>query len=608
MNKILSKHVMIALMSGFALPIAAHAADDELIKKIDALSREIEQLKIQVKANDQKASKAAEELKSGANKSYANEIAELKGQVKKVEDKSLAKWLDVGGDYRFRIDSLNGETKAFTDVNATFANAQQKLQADFFANPSTAAGSSSFFGAPAAGAMSTSGALSALMNFSQGMAAVRSIDQANAFVSNPQNAGLIQGIGGFAVPVPAYKPENSTLYTNRLGVDVHAKATQDVTVNARFLMYKTFGAQDDKAISNSGNAPYFADRVGVFDGTLGHVPSSSYLNVDRAYATWSNIADRDMWFSVGRRPSTNGAPSNVKLNNPRPGNGGTPSLLVDYAFDGMTLGYAPDIDSLPGAYGKVCYGRGFESGFRKTPGNSLSDTDMLGIALIPIDTDPLRVWLQWNRGFNIFDAPTMSNTYFGNTSPKINLGDIEWWGAGAMGTLKNVGPGNLNLFADVGLSVTHPNQSVSSQFGFQGLLTGAFFSPEAPTSKTGTALALGVRYDLPSNTKLGFEYNHGSKNWITFAPAADDMWTSKVGTRGNVYDFYLIQELGKKAVSSHFSKAFFRIGYQSYDFQYTGSNNWVGAPVKISDVNGQMMTTTPLQKAYNLYATFEVKF
>lgn len=593
MNKTLSKHVMIALMSGLALPIAAHAANDDLVKRIDALSREIEQLKMQVNANDQKASKAAAELKSDA---------------KQAGGKSLAKWLDVGGDYRFRVDSLRGETKLFTDVNATFANAQQKLQADFFANPSTAAGSSTYFGAPAAGSMSTAGALSALMNFSQGMAAVRSIDQANAFVSNPGNAGLIAGIGGFAVPVAAYKPENSTLYTNRLGVDVHAKATQDVTVNARFLMYKTFGAQDDKAITNSGNAPYFADRVGVFDGTLGHVPSSSYLNVDRAYATLSNIADRDMWFSVGRRPSTNGAPSNVKLNNPRPGNGGTPSLLVDYAFDGMTLGYAPDIDGLPGAYGKVCYGRGFESGFRQTPGNSLSDTDMLGIALIPIDTDPLRVWLQWNRGFSIFDAPTMSNTYFGNTSAKINLGDIEWWGVGAMGTVKKVGPGNLNWFADVGMSVTHPNQNVSSQFGFQGLLTGAFFSPEAPTSKTGTAVALGLRYDLPSNTKLGVEYNHGSKNWITFAPAADDMWTSKVGTRGNAYDFYLIQELDKKPVSSYFSKTFFRIGYQYYDFQYTGSNNWVGAPVKVSDVNGQMMTTTPLKNAHNLYATFEVKF
>ena len=117
------------------------------------------------------------------------------------------------------------------------------------------------------------------------------------------------------------------------------------------------------------------------------------------------------------------------------------------------------------------------------------------------------------------------------------------------------------------MSVTHPNQNVSSQFGFQGLLTGAFFQPEAPTSKTGTAFAMGVRYDLPSRTKLGFEYNHGSKNWITFAPAADDMWTSKVGVRGNVYEAYLIQELDQARSPRYFSKAFFRFGVQYYDFE-----------------------------------------
>ena len=608
MNKTLSKHLAVALMSGLALPMSVQAADDALMKKIDALSKELEQLKQQVKANDEKAGKAAQALKSETKQSYASEIADLKGQMKQAEDKSLSKWLTVGGDYRFRVDYMRGETATFTDVNATFANAAQKLQADFFANPSAAGGTSTYFGAAAAGGMSTAGALSALMNFSQGMAGVRTLDQANSFVSNPGNAGLIRGIGGFAVAVPAYNPENSTLYTNRLGLDLHAKATQDVTVNARMVMYKTFGSQDDKAVDNGGNAPFFADRVGVFDGTLGHVPSSSLLNVDRAYATWSNIADKDIWFSVGRRPSTNGAPSNLKLNNPRPGNGGTPSLLVDYAFDGMTLGYAPDIDTLPGAYGKVCYGRGFESGFRSTPGNSLADTDMLGVALIPIDTDPLRVWLQWNRGFNIFDAPNMNNTYFGNTSPKANLGDIQWLGAGAMSTLKKVGPGDLNFFGDIAISQTRPSQNVSSQFGFQGLLTGSFFGPEAVSNKKGTAVALGARYDLPSKTKIGLEYNRGSRDWITFAPAADDMWTSKVGTRGNVWEGYLIQELNAKPISSHFSKSFFRIGYQYYDFEYTGSNNWVGAPVKISDVAGQMMTTTPLKKAYNLYATVEVKF
>jgi len=188
------------------------------------------------------------------------------------------------------------------------------------------------------------------------------------------------------------------------------------------------------------------------------------------------------------------------------------------------------------------------------------------------------------------------------------LGDIDWYGVGFMSTFKKVGPGNLHVFGDLGMSVTHPNNNVSAQFGFQGLMTGGFFNPEAPTSKTGTAIALGVRYDLPSKTMFGVEYNHGSKDWITFAPATDDMWTSKVGARGDVWEAYMIQELDRMPISSFFSKAFFRLGVQRYDLKYTGSNNWVGAPVAISDVNGQMMTTTPLESATNLYATFDVKF
>lgn len=592
MNKMFRKKLLVALLAGIMLPLAANAADADLMNKIESMSRELEALKNQVKANEEKAARTAEQIKTVAAKSETVALDDLKSQVKKLEDKSLGKWLTVGGDYRFRYDYLKGQSKTFTDVNATFANAQNALQASFFANPSPVTG----------------GMLSGLMSFAQAMKGVSSYDQARAFMNSPTNAPILAGIGGFAATVPAYKPENTSLYTNRFGLDIGAKATQDVSVNARLVMYKVFGAQDDNAIANAGAAPFFADRVGVFDGTLSHVPSSSYLNVDRAYATWSNIADKEIWLSVGRRPSTNGAPSNLRLNNPRPGNGGTPSLLVDYAFDGMTVGYAPDIDALPGAYAKLCYGRGFESGFRNTPANSLSDTDMLGIAVIPIDTDPLRVWLQWNRGFNIFDAPTMSNTYFGNTAAKANLGNIDWWGAGFMSTFKKVGPGDLQVFADVGLSVTHPNNNVSAQFGFQGLMTGSFFAPEAPTSKHGKAVALGMRYDLPSKTKLGFEYNHGSKDWITFAPAADDMWTAKVGTRGDVYEAYLIQELDRQPISSYFSRTFFRLGVQRYNFKYTGSNNWVGAPVKISDVNGQMMTTTPLENATNVYATFEVKF
>ncbi len=566
MKKSLLQLVLMVFVAALLLPVATHAADDALVKKIDALTQE---------------------------------LMDLKSQVKKVDDKSIGKWLTIGGDYRFRLDSLHGETVSYTNA-PTFMGALQRdaVMAGFFANPQTQAmlGTTSYAGVAG---LTPAMMMTNIMNYLTAPATAGGAGLTPALAQ-----ARLQALGGAAYS-QAYKPKNETLYTNKFDLDLHAKATQDVTVNVKLNMYKSFGSENDSQVT--GN--YFPDRVGVFDGTLSHLPSSSLLNVDRAYATWSNIAEQPVWFSVGRRPSTNGAPSNLRLNNERPGNGGTPALLVDYAFDGMTLGYAPDIEMLPGAYAKVCYGRGFDSGIKKST-NSIKDTDMLGVAVIPVDTDPLRVWLQWNRGFNIFDFPVMNNTSaFGNTSPSVNLGSIDWYGIGAMSTLKNIGPGTLNFFADLGLSITHPNDKVSANAGFQGLGTGGFLSPENPNDKKGWAVYAGVRYDLPSKTKIGFEFNHGTKNWITFAPAADDLWTSKVGTRGNVYEPYVIQELNLKPISSHFSKAFFKIGYQYYDFEYTGSNNWVGAPVKISSVkSSDMLLLAPMKVAHDVYATFEVHF
>ena len=642
MKKAVKKMLLTAIVAGMSVPVVVHAADDDLQKKIDKLSKE---------------------------------VADLKSSVKKVEDKSLGKWLEIGGEYRFRVDSMHGKTKAYTDAIGTMQN----LVGGFAVGPNAVAGlpvganaiiqnpsaaafmfqgkSGSLFTPeqfttiltqympsamyngftatimPALATMTPaqvtgylqanpltvqqSAILSTLTNkgiMDKVMSMMTPANQA-AFMGMPQEyqmAAMVMAMQGFLgdgsgnlAKIPAYKPKNETLYTNKFGLDLTAKPIRDITVHAKLDMYKAFGSQDDSTSMNG----YFADRVGVFDGTISHTPSSSLLNVDRAYATWSNILDQPAWFSVGRRPSTNGAPSNLRLNKERPGNGGTPALLVDYAFDGMTIGYAPDIDALPGAYAKICYGRGFDSGI-KTSSNSIKDTDMLGIGIIPYETDPLRVWLQWNRGFDIFDFPAMENTMFGNTAPAVNLGSIDWYGVGAMSTLKKVGPGTLQLFSDFGLSVTHPNKQVSQNAGFQGLMSGEFFAQDMnPKSRTGWAVYAGVRYDLPSKTKIGFEFNHGSKYWITFAPAADDMWTSKVGTRGNVYEPYVIQELNLKPLSNYFAKAFFKLGYQYYDFEYTGSNNWVGAPKKISEIKStDLMLMAPLKEAHNVYGTFEVHF
>jgi len=280
------------LMAGLALPLPALAADD-LEQKVDALSKEIEA---------------------------------LKQQVKKTEEKSLGRWLSIGGDYRFRYDYLNGKVAPYADGLTVFSNV------------------------PTVMGLIGTGAIP--------LPPGATPEQIQQIVYGT----AIQGGTFGPVTVPsaqrdAYVARNSSLYTNRFGLNLKAKATKDVSVTARLLMYKVAGDQDDSALQ-SGNTAYSFDRAGLFDGTIGHVPGDSKLAVDRVYATWNNVFEQPIWFSIGRRPSTGGIPSHLRQNQEAPGNSGVPSLLVDYAFDGVTLGWAPDIESLPGAYAKFCYGRG----------------------------------------------------------------------------------------------------------------------------------------------------------------------------------------------------------------------------------------------------------
>ncbi len=557
MRKVTRMFITGVMLIALGLPFPVMAADQDLQQRIEQLSRELEALKQQMKKSEEKS----------------QEIDTLKQQVKKNEEKSLGRWLEIGGDYRFRYDNLHGQVAPYTDGLTMFGNV---------------------------------GALMSAMN----AGTIAPMTQPALFGAAMNGGTFGAGASAFTLPAAkrdAFDVKNDALYTNRFGVNLKAKATQDVSVTARLLMYKVAGAQDDSAL-RSGTTAYSFDRAGLFDGTIGHVPSDNKLAVDRVYATWNNIADQPIWFSIGRRPSTGGVPSHLKENNPTPGNSGVPALLVDYAFDGVTLGYAPDINALPGAYLKLCYGRGFQNDIENADtGNGLHNTDMIGLNVVPYETDRFRAEFQYNRGMNIFDAPKMLSGPF-PLATAGNLGDIDWYGIDFLGMVKKVGIGNLNWFVNGAVSRTRPN---GNTLKFAGLDTGyGLLFSGIPQDQTGWAVYAGLRYDItPTGTKIGLEYNHGSENWITFAPAADDMWTSKLGVRGSVYEAYLIQELKLKAISSYLSKTFFRIGYQYYEFDYTGSNSWLGAPIKISELNNMTpQLTAPMKRAQDLYATFEVHF
>jgi len=196
MKRVANKVLAGAVLLGLSQPFAAGAAEQDVLKKIEALEKQLQEMKDQLKSAEQKAQTSEKKADEAARK------------VEKVEEKSLGRWLTIGGDYRFRVDSLRGSVIDHAS-GPVFGQTYQMT------------------GDPVA-------AMAAAMDRGHG-----------------------------------YKAKNDSLMTHRFGLNMKAKATKDVSVTARLLMYKTSGAQDDDAVTSN----YFADRVGAFDGTLGHVPS-----------------------------------------------------------------------------------------------------------------------------------------------------------------------------------------------------------------------------------------------------------------------------------------------------------------------------------------------
>jgi hypothetical protein len=391
------------------------------------------------------------------------------------------------------------------------------------------------------------------------------------------------------VPMPAGTVTNASLLTTKLGLNLKALVAEGVTFKGRLAMNKAYGMAEGSAFAGT----YFSDRyagMGTFDGTVGKIPDSSQLVVEQAYFDWSNIGGQPVWFSAGRRPSTGGVPTHLRRNSDHEGVSGVMGLLTDYVFDGFSLGFAPDIKSLPGFATKLCAGRAFQTGFQPL-NRHLKNTDMLGVVVLPVENDTTRIETQYQHAFNLMDTVPGPNV-------STNLGDVENLGAGV---LHKMGP--WNVFAHGALSRTQPNGN-TNMFG-GGLLYTA--GAQSDMSRQGWAVYTGLRYDIEkTGTKLGAEYNMGSKNWITFTPAADDVWTSKLGTRGNVYEAYVIQEIKRDPVAPK-GKLFVRLGWQYYDFRHTGSNNWVGGPETIASL-AMPQFLTPLKNATDVYTTVELHF
>jgi hypothetical protein len=338
-------------------------------------------------------------------------------------------------------------------------------------------------------------------------------------------------------------------------------------------MYKVFG--DSTGVQVFDGQPTSMS----IDGTTARVPSGDMVRVDRAYFSWNQIAGSKLYLSIGRRPSTEGPPLNFRNDEPR---GGTPSgALIDFQFDGITVGY----NVSPKMTLRACYGMGYSSGFGngnllQNPADRVKSVHLFGGNFDLYNTDKTFIQVTLARAWNVTDGfdglmVLPNNPLTGAAvgapvvmryAPSANLGAIDLYGINLQKKL-----GSFDLFVSGNWSGLRPNGQTTP---FGGLMSDAF---ETPVNRNGQMYYVGVRYSIPKDdgrTKIGFEFNHGTRYWFNFAQAADDIIAPKTDTRGEVYETYLTHR-----ISDHF---LFKGSYINYNYTWSGSGWQVGAPKRLT--------------------------
>ncbi len=533
------------------------------------LRSEIDQLKKMVKALEEKlAAQAAEQAKKeqDANRAPQEDVTsqfkELDRRVTRTERDTALQRIRFGGDYRFEAHSIRANQAAHYDG--------MKLQSLLVRTMFTMG----VLGRPPASVNEINNTIaqnySNYQFFTSNLTFNQLREQMAAF---PQP--LQEQLFGMLLPetfVPKRKADNDILYTNRFRLRVETDVAENMHFTARLSMYKAFG--DSTGVQVFNGQPNSLN----IDGTTAGVPNSDQVRVERAYFTWNQIGGSKFFLSVGRRPSTFGPPLNFRHDEPR---GGTPSgALIDYQFDGITFGYKlSEYTTL-----RLCYGLGYESGFGndellRTPQDRLKDVHFLGGNFDLWSTDRTLVQFTIARAFDVtdgFNGLTVlpNNPLTGETvgapvvmrfSPSTNLGNINLAGLTVTRRFKT-----LDLFASMNYVGIRPN-SLTTPFG--GLMSDPF---ENPVDRDGGMIYVGARYGFGDDerTKIGFEFNHGTKYWFNFAQAEDDIIAPKTNTRGDVYEVYLTHRLNSRFIVKG--------NYIKYNYTYSGSGWHLGAPKDLS--------------------------
>jgi hypothetical protein len=445
-----------------------------------------------------------------------------------------------------------------------------------------------------------------------------------ATLSQIQQALYNMAQAGMIPPPEEYDVDNDVIYTNKFRLDFKGKVNEQLNFNGRMAAYKVFG--------DSTGVKFNQGSLGdvTFDGNTSNLPQGDTIRLERAYFSYKkDWGDVPTTLSLGRRPSTDGPP--LEYANYSEVGGSPLATIINWQFDGAsyTLGLE-DVVSVPGASFKLCYGVGFESDWGNSssldPVSDIDDVHMLGFISDLYDNGSTNLMLNYAHAWDVTDGFTgltvmpfiitktdtnqdgEAEYYFSPNSggfvsrmePMTNIGD---WDAASLLLRSNLMERfETDIDCFLAGSWTHTNPSQISRNPFYEMMgMGLLSSNGELESRDGYGIYTGALFPMPHTARLGLEYNWGSKYWFNFTGAEDSLIGSKLAVRGQVYEGYYIQPI----IAKNF---FVKGGIQFYDYDYTGSGNPLGKPVKISDASSMDALNPVVDEVWNYYLSATVQF
>ena len=371
-----------------------------------------------------------------------------------------------------------------------------------------------------------------------------------------------------------HKVHNNNVWSTKLMLNMKADITKNMNFYGRLSMYKYWGS--------SAIHPFT-----YYDNMQGRVPATSGLYVERAYINWFLAPDAYIPFTItiGRQPSSDGPSHQFKNNTTRKGT--YSALLYDGAADGIVLSTdLSKLTSIPNTVLRLGYAKGFSysehspyatNAFVGASNNDVDDTNVIGLFL---DTsikgiEDSFIQVSYSRMYDIIANPLDANT---SNHHNPNIGSVDIYGA--MLEFTNFQDTHLDLFAQVGYSVAHPNGDsyvITDPFMGKKHYLGLLSQNGDTSTKSGYSTWIGGRYGFGQKQKykIGLEYNYGSKNWINLTQGSFDIY-NKLATRGNAYEAYLMYVINRYAN--------LRFGYINVDYHYTRSGWFVGESKSMNSV------------------------